>query len=251
MLRTERTGPFAVWTIDRPGAKNALDEKTLAALTAAAVGARVDPDLRAIILTGAGDAFVSGGDLRELRDKNSAAEAESFAESGSLLCTAIEGLGVPVIAAIQGAAFGGGAELALACDLRVGDPTARISFKQVRMGVTTGWGTIGRLTAAVGRSTAARLLFTAQDIPADAALAMGLLDAVSAPGGAVELALAWGADIARGSPAAVAEMKAILRAARPDVTALERERFVATWTGPDHKEAMAAYFEKRPAVWKR
>jgi enoyl-CoA hydratase/carnithine racemase len=251
MLRVERTGPFAIWTIDRPGAKNALDEKTLDALAAAAVGARVEPDLRAIVLTGAGDAFVSGGDLRELRDKNATHDAERFAEAGSLLCTAIEGLAVPVLAAIQGPAFGGGAELALACDLRLGDPSARISFKQVRMGVTTAWGTIGRLTSVVGRSGAARLLYTAQEVPADAALAMGLLDGVSAPGGAVELALVWAADIALGSPSAVAEMKALLRAARPDGGTLERERFVATWTGADHKEAMEAHFGKRPAVWKR
>jgi enoyl-CoA hydratase/carnithine racemase len=251
MLRVERTGPFAVWTIDRPGAKNALDEKTLDALAAAAVGARVEPDLRAIVLTGAGDAFVSGGDLRELRDKNTAGDAEKFAEAGSLLATALEGLPVPVIAAIQGPAFGGGAELALACDLRIGDTSARISFKQVRMGVTTAWGTIGRLTSTVGRSAAARLLYTGQDVSSDEAFAMGLLDAVSAPGAAVALALAWGADIALGAPGAVAEMKALLRAARPDVSALERERFVATWTGAEHKEAMAAHFEKRAAVWRR
>ena len=251
MLRVERTGAFAVWTIDRPQAKNALDGETLDALVAAAIGARVEPDLRAIVLTGAGDAFVSGGDLRELRDRNSAADAEKFAEAGSLLCAALEGLAVPVLAAIPGPAFGGGAELALACDLRIGDPAARISFKQVRMGVTTAWGTIGRLTAVVGRSAAARLLYTAQEIPAEPALAMGLLDAVSEPGGSVALALAWGEDIARGSPAAVAEMKALLRAARPDPGTLERERFVATWTGPDHKEAMDAHFGKRPAVWKR
>ena len=251
MLRVERNGPFAVWTIDRPEAKNALNKQTLDDLVAAAMGARVDPDLRAIVLTGAGDAFVSGGDLRELRDRNAAHDAEAFAEAGSLLCAALEGLAVPVLAAIPGPAFGGGAELALACDVRIGEPAARISFKQVRMGVTTAWGTIGRLTSIVGRSAAARLLYTAQEISSEGALGMGLLDAVSTPGGSVALALAWGADIALGSPAAVAEMKGLLRASRPDLGTIERERFVATWTGPDHKEAMDAHFGKRPAVWNR
>jgi enoyl-CoA hydratase len=253
MLRVERgdAGRFAVWTIDRPEAKNALDRKTMAELVSAADDARADRSLRAIVLTGAGGAFVSGGDLRELRDKNSVQDAESFADAGSGLCAALEALSVPVLAAIPGPAFGGGAELALACDVRIGDPAARISFKQVRMGVTTAWGTIGRLVSAVGSSAAARLLYTAQEVLAEEALAMRLLDAVSAPGGSVALALAWAADVALGSPDAVAEMKALLRAARPDVGPLERERFVATWTGADHKEAIEAHFGKRPAVWGR
>jgi enoyl-CoA hydratase len=257
VLRVERTGPdaaaraFAVWTIDRPEAKNALDRKTLEALLEVTAEARGDRDLRAVVITGAGNAFVSGGDLRELRDKSSVPDAEEFADLGSRLCSALEELPVPVLAAIPGPAFGGGAELALACDLRIGDPAARISFKQVRMGVTTAWGTIGRLVSAVGRSSAARLLYTAQEISADGALAIGLLDAVSGPGESVALALAWGADVARGAPSAIGEMKALLRAARPDVATLERERFVSTWTGADHKEAMNAHFEKRPAVWRR
>ncbi len=252
MLRVERTGQdLAVWTIDRPQAKNALDRATLAALLDAAEAARGDRDLRAVVLTGAGDAFVSGGDLRELRGQNGAQEAETFADAGARLCAALEGLPVPVLAAIPGPAFGGGAELALACDVRIGDPRARISFRQARMGVTTAWGTVGRLVATVGRSAAARLLYTAQEIEAEAAAAMGLLDAVSAPGGSVALALAWGGDIARGSPSAVAAMKAILRDARPDLAALERARFVETWTGPDHVEAVEAHFGKRAPVWQR
>ncbi len=254
MLRIERTGEagrFAIWTIDRPETKNALDRQTMGALLAAAEEAREDRSLRAIVLTGAGNAFVSGGDLRELREKTSAEDAGEFADAGSRLCAALEDLAVPVLAAIAGPAFGGGAELALACDVRVGDPTARISFKQVRMGVTTAWGTIGRLVSVVGRSAAARLIYTAQDTGAEAAVAMGLLDAVSAPGGSVALALAWAAEIALGSPGAVGEMKALLRHARPDVGALERARFVATWTGPEHAEAVEAHFGKRAAAWTR
>jgi enoyl-CoA hydratase/carnithine racemase len=251
VLRLERVGAFAVWTIDRPQTKNALDEKTMEALLSAARSARADRELRAIVLTGAGDAFVSGGDLRELREKNSVADAESFADAGSELCAELERLPVPVLAAISGPAFGGGAELALACDLRIGDPAARVSFKQVRMGVTTAWGTIGRLVAVVGASKAARLLYTAQEIAADAAREMGLLDAVSAPGGAVAMALSWGEDIALGAPGAVAEMKGLVRAARAEVGAIERDRFVASWTGAEHKEAVEAYFGKRRATWSR
>jgi enoyl-CoA hydratase len=251
VLRLERVGAFAVWTIDRPQTKNALDEKTMEALLSATRSARTDPALRAIVLTGAGDAFVSGGDLRELRDKNSVADAESFADAGSELCAELERLPVPVLAAIPGPAFGGGAELALACDLRIGDPAARISFKQVRMGVTTAWGTTSRLVAVVGAGAAARLLYTAQEIAADAARELGLLDAVSAPGGAVAMALSWAEDIALGAPGAVAEMKGLVQAARAELGKVERERFVATWTGAEHKEAVDAHFGKRRAVWSK
>lgn len=254
MLRVEVQGArkdVAVWTIDRPRAKNALDRRTLADLLEAAEAARKDTELRAIVLTGAGDAFVSGADLRELRGQNSADDARSFAAAGSDLCDALEALPVPVIAAVPGPAFGGGAELALACDLRLGDPQARFSFKQVRMGVTPAWGTAARLVAAIGRSSAARLLYTAQEVRADAALAMGLLDAVSPPGESLLLALEWADDIALGSPTAVAKTKAILAAARPDLRALERESFVATWTSPDHVDAVDAYFAKRAVVWRR
>ncbi len=252
MLRIERVGTADVWTIDRPEAKNALDRKTVEALLGALAHARTDSSLRAVVLTGAGGAFVSGGDLRELRDRNSRADAEEFAAAGAELCAGLEGLRVPVLAAIAGPALGGGAELAVACDLRVGDPTARIAFKQVRMGVTTAWGTMARLVTLVGASGAARLLYTAHDVTADTAMALGLLDAVSLPGEAVTFALAWAAEIAQGSPAAVADMKALVRAARTagEVAGMERERFVATWTGPDHAEAMEAYFARRAPAWK-
>ncbi len=254
MLHIERRGTSALWTIDRPQAKNALDRATMEALLEAAKEARQDAGVRAVVLTGAGGAFVSGGDLRELQGKNSVPDAESFADAGRAVCAALEGLAVPVIAAIAGPAFGGGAELALACDLRVGDPTASLSFKQVRMGVTTAWGSIGRLVGAVGTSGAARLLYTGQALSAVEAAAMGLLDAVSPAGGAVEMALAWAADVALGAPGAVAEMKALVREARAkggaaELGVRERARFVATWSGAEHVEAMDAFFAKRAAKW--
>ena len=253
MLRVERTGTCAVWTIDRPEAKNALNIETLDMLTLAAEDAAKDRTLRAIVLTGAGHAFASGGDLRELREARSAKDAERFAGIGADLCAKLEALEVPVIAAIPGVAFGGGAELALACDLRVCDMRAKISFKQVRMGVTTAWGTIPRLVSLVGRGAAARLLYTAHEVSAAEAKVTGLVDEMAADGTCVDIAIAWACDIAEGSPNAVAEMKALLRAspAASDLRALERTRFVATWTSPDHLEAMEAYFARRAPVWRQ
>ena len=253
MLRVERNDAFAVWTIDRPEAKNALNLETMDMLTLAVEAAAKDRSLRAVVLTGAGNAFVSGGDLRELREARSSADAERFADVGAALCAGIAALDVPVIAALPGVAYGGGAELALACDMRIADMRAKISFKQVRMGVTTAWGTLPRLVGLVGRGSAGRLLYTAHEISAAEAKITGLIDEVTVDGTCTATAIAWAYDIALGSPRAVAEMKALLRAATSatdDCRTTERARFVGTWTSPDHLEAMESYFERRSPVWR-
>jgi enoyl-CoA hydratase len=245
-------GPVVVWTIDRPATKNALDYATLDALLGAIREADNDPSVRVAVLTGSGDVFVSGGDLRELRGRDTPEEADRLSNAGYELTSAIAELPFPVIAALPGPAIGGGAELALACDMRVADARARIAFKQVRMGVTTAWGTVARLAAVVGAGTAARLLFTAQEIGAAEAKQLGLVDEVTADGLARTTALAWAADVAAGSPRAVAATKRVLRealATARDVRAVERRAFVETWSGPDHRDAVEAYFERRPPRW--
>jgi enoyl-CoA hydratase/carnithine racemase len=252
MLVVEREGAIVIWTIDRPQAKNALDHTTLNELVDAVADAGRDPTLRAAILTGAGHTFVSGGDLRELRDKNTPQDAERFSDLGFDLCRAMSELPVPIIGALAGPAIGGGAELALACDMRVADVRAKISFKQVRMGVTTAWGSVPRLVALVGAGTAARLLYASHEIGAAEAKLIGLVDEVTENGLARTTALAWASDIAEASPRAVADMKRILRETTTtarDVRSLERQLFVDTWSGADHAEAVEAYFERRPARW--
>jgi enoyl-CoA hydratase len=255
MLRTERTleDAVVVWTLDQPRTKNALDTKTIADLTTAAREAAGDPTLRAAILTGAGGVFVSGGDLRELRDRGTKADAEALSDAGFAMTDAIATLPFPTIAALPGAAIGGGAELAIACDMRIADRSARLGFKQVRMGVTTAWGSAARLTALVGRGTAARLLFTAEEIGADEARRVGLVDDVTEDGGARDRAIAWAREIALGSPTAVGAVKRLLRSATepsPGVRDLERTLFVETWSGPDHQEAVEAWFSRRPPGWR-
>ncbi len=252
MLRVEREGPIVLWTIDRPEAKNALDHATLEELASAVDDAARDPTVRAAVLTGAGHSFVSGGDLRELRGKNTREDAERFSELGFALSRAMTELPFPIVAALPGVAIGGGAELALACDLRIADARAKIAFKQVRMGVTTAWGTVPRLVAAVGAGVAARLLYTAHEIGAAEAKLIGLVDEVTENGLARTTALRWASDIAQGSPRAIADMKRIVReasATAPDVRALELQLFADTWSGADHHEAVEAYFERRPPVW--
>jgi len=250
VLHVEREGTVVIWTIDRPEAKNALDHPTLHALMDAVQETGRDRTARAAVLTGAGHVFVSGGDLRELRHKNTPQDAERFSELGFELCRAMAELPFPVVCALPGPAIGGGAELALACDLRVADVRAKIAFKQVRMGVTTAWGTVPRLVAAVGAGVAARLLYAAHDVEAAEAKRIGLVDEVTENGLARTTALAWASDIARGSPKAIADMKRLVRETTArDVRALERQLFVDTWSGADHHEAVEAYFERRAPAW--
>jgi enoyl-CoA hydratase/carnithine racemase len=252
MLRVEREGGVVIWTIDRAETKNALDHETMDRLSDAVQDACNDRTVRAAVLTGAGHMFVSGGDLRELRNRSTPQDAERLSDAGHALCRKICDAPFPVIAALAGPAIGGGAELAIACDLRVADMRAKLSFKQVRMGVTTAWGTVPRLVSLVGTSAAARLLYTAYEISAMDAKLLRLVDDVTENGLARTTALAWASDIAQGSPRAIADMKRLLQetvAASSDVRSLERQLFVDTWSGADHVEAIEAYFERRPPRW--
>lgn len=255
-LTTERQvdGAVVIWTIDRPAAKNALDHATMNALIGAAQEAAKDPSVRAAVLTGAGHVFVSGGDLRELRGQHAPQDAERLSDVGYELTSTIADLPFPVIAALSGPAIGGGAELALACDMRIADVRAKIAFKQVRMGVTTAWGSIARLVNLVGPGVAARLLYTAQEVGAAEAKLLGLVDDVMENGLARTTALAWASDIAAGSPRAVVELKRLVResmsgADAQTIRSLERQAFINTWSGPDHVDAVEAYFERRAPRW--
>jgi len=252
VLKIERIESFEIWRIDRPSAKNALDSATLDALANAVKWAALNPTLRAIVLTGAGDTFVSGGDLKELKERTSVADAEHLSDIGFRVCEGIRTLSVPVIAAVNGAAIGGGAELALACDLRVFDANARISFKQAQMGVTTAWGTLHSLVRIAGHAVATRLLFTGEEVGASEALAYGIASEIAPAGDSMASAMALAEKILRTSPDAIAEMKRLLASApaRDEARAAERAAFVRSWTGHDHKEAVAAFFEKRAPRWR-
>ncbi len=253
MLRVANEGSLVIWTLDRPETKNALDAATMDALHFAIVAAQQNTGLRAAILTGANGAFASGGDLNELRGKTSRADAESLSDRGDGLCRALEDLAVPIICVLPGPALGGGAELAMACDLRVAEAGSTIGFVQSRMGVTPAWGTTSRLLSIVGSSRASRLLLTAAPVTADQAQALGLVDEVTQQGGGIDIARAWVHAITQCSPTATARTKALLVHARRGpyerVRPKEREAFVDTWTGPDHVDAVEAYFERRRPRW--
>lgn len=248
-LTRERTNDVEIWTFDRPAARNAIDPELAGELATAVAQAERDGDLRALVLTGAGDqAFIAGADLKFLR----AAEPEVRAELDQTmveLLARLEALPVPVIAALNGVAVGGGTEVALACDMRIAEPHASFTFKHARMGVTPGWGGLGRLVSLVGRGTASKLLFTAQPMDAEEALRAGLVDEVVGPKKARTRALELAEQIAENSPSAVADLKRLLSLAYRQGPALtsaeERRTFLERAHASDHTEALSAFFERR------
>lgn len=249
MIREERRGPSLVVTVDRPEAKNALDGASLDALTRRF--RELPNDVRAVVVTGGSGTFVSGGDLKELRHVADRETTLALADRGRAMCDAIEEANVPVLAAIEGYALGGGAELAVACDLRVMAEDAIFGFRQTRMAVSPAWGTFSRLVAQVGSARAAEVFYTAENHDARSALARGLVEHLAPRGAALEEALRLAAEIAKGAPGAIAAVKGLALVSRRSeaLRALEREHFVATWLSRDHAEAVTAWFEKRPPHW--
>lgn len=250
MLRIADDGPVQIWTIDRPEVKNAIGEELIDAIARAAVAAEADPTRRAIVLTGDHGIFASGGDLRELERLQTDADLDQFRAAGERLVRSIRQLRVPVIAAINGPAIGGGAELAAACDLRIGDASTSICFKHIRMGITPAWSTVSRLVELVGAGHARRLLYTAHTIDCREASAIGLLDGLAHGRGALGEALDWAHAVSDGAPAAVESLKAMLEAYGREATQslgrAEARSFEALWFGPDRAEAFRAMRERRP-----
>ena len=263
---TEDGGRIEVWTFDRPAAANAIDRTTLDALEAALEAAELrlgaGQPLRGIVLAGAPRAggarpvFLSGADLREveaLARDGAAHEARAFASRVMALLARLEQLGVLVLAAIGGDVYGGGCEVIAACDLRIAEEGVQLAFRQTRIGVASGWGGGTRLPRLLGLGRAKRLLLTGIPCDAQEALRIGLVDEVVPVGGALERALAIVREAAIGAPGAIASMKRGLLESldldREASFARELDRFVETWQGDEHREALAALRDKRKPRW--
>ncbi|HEY6797550.1 MAG TPA: enoyl-CoA hydratase/isomerase family protein [Kineosporiaceae bacterium] len=176
MVELELDGELAVITINRPQARNALALDTMAALGEALDGAG---SARALVVTGAGDrAFVSGGDLRDLATLRTEPEAEAMALRMRRICDRIAAFPGPVVAALNGHALGGGAEVAMAADVRVAADDVRIAFNQVSLAVMPAWGGLERLAAVVGRGRALLLAGSGRVLDAGEAERWGLVDLV-------------------------------------------------------------------------
>ena len=178
LLDVERDDAVAIVTLERPNALNALNRQLLAELSATVAQLGSADDVRVVVVTGSGErAFAAGADIAELASLDAEA-ARRFAEAGQALFRAIETLGKPSIAAVQGFALGGGCELAMACTLRIAAETAQFGQPEIDLGTLPGFGGTQRLVRLVGRGRALGLLLTGQRIPAAEAERIGLVNRV-------------------------------------------------------------------------
>ncbi len=246
--RETRAGhPFSLITVDRPKALNALNRETLARLESAFAEQGGDPEVRGIVLTGAGSrAFVAGADISELSGLTSEA-AFALSRRGQEILSGIERTRKPVVAAIGGYALGGGLELALACHLRVAAPAAKLGLPEVRLGAIPGYGGTQRLPRLIGRGRALRMILTGEPVGSGEALAAGLVDSVDEDpiGGAAALL----DRVLQNGPLAVRNALLAVEAGGGGLEnglALEAALFASLARSEDLREGLGAFLEKRP-----
>jgi enoyl-CoA hydratase len=247
----ESDGPVTTLTLNRPDKLNALNAELLAELAAAVVDLGARPDVRCAIVTGAGEkAFAAGADIAAMSEMTPA-EARRFAEVGHRVGAALEALAVPVIAAVNGFALGGGCELALACDFIYASDKARFAQPEVNLGVIPGFGGTQRLARRVGDARARELCMTGDMVSAEEALRLGIVNAVVPHAELLPRAREVAKKIATKGPLAIGAVKrVILRGADvplPTANELEATAFASLFGSADQREGMRAFLEKRAA----
>jgi enoyl-CoA hydratase/carnithine racemase len=249
-FREERRGSTEVWTIDGEKRRNAISRAALAEFEERVARVSRGHETRAVVLTGAGDrAFCAGADLKE-RVGMSEADVRSFLAQLGRTLRAMERSDCIFIAAVNGAALGGGTELALACDFRIAAPTAELGLTEVQLGIIPGGGGTQRLPRLVGPARAKDLILTGRRINAAEALAIGLVQRLAPEGRLLEVALGLAEQVAGNAPLAVAAAKhAIdegLAFGLDEALALEQRHYETVLTSEDRLEGLAAFAEKRP-----
>lgn len=248
-LLLERHDAVTVLTLNRPQIGNAISPDTAVQLAAVLEELESDPHIGALVVTGAGDrAFCTGGDLTQYGQFASPAEVSSSVAKMQANLRRLSALPVPVIAALNGRAIGGGFELAVACDLRVAQAGVEMTLPQARMGLTTGWCGLQRLQDIVGYSRAFSIFARALTVKAEEAYAWGLVDAVTA-GPAREGAIELAEEITAHPAAAVRAGKRILQSHRGGVDqateAMTMRVFTDLWFGDDHRATQRAFAKRR------
>ncbi|ELZ46979.1 enoyl-CoA hydratase [Halorubrum coriense DSM 10284] len=238
----------ATITVDRPEQLNALTAETLEAIEDA-LGEAADREARALVIAGAGDeAFVAGADISHMVDL-STPEAQAYAELGHRVADAIETFPAPTVAAVDGYAFGGGCELALACDLRVAAESAVLGQTEIDLGIIPGWGGTQRLPALVGDEVARRLIFLGERIDATEAAEVGFVGEVVADDAFDDRIDELAGELAAKPATALRAAKEALNAAGEGSAAtglaLERRAWAGLFGTHDQREGMEAFVEKR------
>ena len=252
-IKCEAKGNIAIVTVNRPKAMNALNSQVLDELYDAFNQLAVNDDIRAIILTGEGKAFVAGADIAEMSKLN-AVEARAFATKGHAVMNFIENIEKPVIAAVNGFALGGGCELSMACDIRIASEKAKFGQPEVGLGLIPGFGGNLRLPRLVGDGMAKYLIYSADMIDAAEAYRIGLVQKVAAPEELLDEAEKMAGKIASKAPIAVALAKNVVNNGNnmdmKSASAYEVNSFSVVFDSEDMKEGTSAFLEKRTAEWK-
>jgi enoyl-CoA hydratase len=255
MLNIERIGDIEVFTINRPQAGNSINSDLTSALIENLERLHRDNNLHALIITGSGEKFFcTGGDIKEYREiKNPEALNYHFDRTRKAM-DLIETLKCPVISAINGYALGGGAELILCTDYRIAEEHSEIGWPQSQLGIIPAWNGIDRLVRDCGPRIASNLLMTGKRISAEAAEKFRIVDIVVKTNSSMEFALEYAVTLKKSAPKALKATKEIIAAtgkySYDEVRQQQHAIFPDLWFSKDHKEAEAAFAEKRPPIFK-
>lgn len=245
---------IATITFNRPKALNALNNDLLSELSTALDDICDDEEIRVLILTGTGDkAFIAGADISELTTFN-ALQAKKFSKKGHEVIGKLQELAIPVIAAVNGFALGGGSEMAIACDFIYASEAAKFGLPEITLGIIPGFGGTQRLPKLIGKNMAKELIFTGKMLSAVEAKEVGLVNKVCAPESLMD-------DVLKTAKAIAAKGKVSLRAAKYAVNSglnvdlqtgcnIEIDAFALCLASEDAKEGTSAFLEKRKAEFK-
>lgn len=250
-LQLERSGAVTVLRIHRPDVLNALNRETLSEIEDAANAFRSDPEQGALIVTGSGEkSFVSGADINELAVLGPAA-AQDISQFGQRVFDVLERATKPVIAAVNGYAFGGGCELALACHIRLASDNAVFGLPEVSLGIIPGYGGTQRLPRLVGEAKALEMNLTGEAILAEEAYRLGLVHAVVPDHELLDTALNWAGKLAGQPPVAIEQVKTVShKGDLDDGIAAEKQGFATAFASEDAREGIGAFIQKRKAKFK-
>ncbi|MCX5765986.1 MAG: enoyl-CoA hydratase-related protein [Gemmatimonadetes bacterium] len=251
-LLLDVTDRIATVTVNRPDKLNALNDQVMGELGLVFAELATRDDVGAIILTGAGRAFVAGADIAALAQANPT-ELQARSRRGQTVFRSIERSSKPVIAAVNGFAFGGGCELALACHIRIASESAKFALPEVKLGLIPGYGGTQRLPRLIGRGPALQLMLTGDAIDGAEAYRLGIANAVTAPDALLAAARTMASTMLKNGPVAMARAIEVvdrgLDGTLDDGIALESQFFGALADTADMREGTSAFLAKRPAVF--
>ncbi|MCX6251942.1 MAG: enoyl-CoA hydratase-related protein [Bacteroidetes bacterium] len=251
-IKVEYFERVAVLTINRPAVLNALNSEVFRDLNNFLDDLEKETETRVLIITGEGRAFIAGADIAEMSELKPE-EALKFSQIGQDTFARLENLPIPVIAAINGYALGGGCELAMACDFRIASKNAKFGQPELNLGLIPGYAGTQRLTKLTGLGNALFMILTTETIPADEALRIGLVQKVVEPEALMTDVLAMAKKIASNGSMAAATAKKVIRKGFElkfgDSCLLEAESFAELFSYDSTKEGMKAFLEKRKPNW--